>query len=113
MEKEYSIKGRDIINGKKILLTAEADIQDCIVVDGLIILLLFPENSSNDRNIECYQQDGSFKWKIPEPDKIHFRNYYTSIYLSASKELMAYNINGGEVTINKEKGYIIDKHLIK
>ena len=114
MEKTFSVYKNMLLCDNKQFLVAEADIKNFLIIgeDELIILLVDFDHLQSDRNIFCYGFDRNMKWKIPQPDKLHSANYYTSIYLS-DDALHAYNINGVEVIINKINGEILDKQLIK
>jgi hypothetical protein len=58
--------------------------------------------------------NGRKKWQIAEPDALHAINYFTSIYISEDKnQLMGYNLNGVDVTINILNGSVLNKELIR
>ena len=114
-----SINGNNYVEGNKyfdkdkVLFTTKAKIQSHLVLTNSIIVLVNADELSSDRNIFGYDAGGFLKWQIPAPDVLHSQYYYTSIYLSPSKELQAYSKNGVEVTIDVETGEIIHKELIK
>lgn len=89
------------------------DIQDYVIKNDCIVILEDSIKSKSEQNIYCYSVEGKFRWQIPQPDKLHFDNYYTSIYLSEQGSLQAYNKNGIEVTIDERDGSILHKELIK
>ena len=114
IEKNFNIiENKLLYNGKQVV-TTKSVIEFFLVVSEyeLIIVLVNAAKLKSDRNIFCYGFDEELKWQIPEPDKLHNDNYYTSIYLSDGN-LSAYNINGVEVTIDKHNGRILNKQLIK
>ncbi|HRP37699.1 MAG TPA: hypothetical protein PLS50_07880, partial [Candidatus Dojkabacteria bacterium] len=101
----FNVTKNMLLCDNKQFLIAEAEIKNFLIIseDKLIILLLDFDHLQSDRNIFCYGFDQKLKWKIPQPDKLHSDNYYTSVYLSDGV-LYAYNINGVEVAINKYNG---------
>lgn len=114
MDKElFTFSKNVILYHDKPLLYAAAHIDKELVLEDSILVLLNTDSLKSDRNIFCYDFKGDLKWQIPEPDKLQANNYYTSIYLTGEGILMAYNINGVEVTIDKQTGAILDKQLIK
>jgi hypothetical protein len=85
---------------------------DYLIINRYIIILTDAADTPNDRNIYCYFENGTFKWQIEASDKLHSRNYYTSIRESENG-LIAYSKNGIEATIDLATGNILDKELIK
>jgi hypothetical protein len=115
IEKKINIKGNALYYNGDQIFVAESDIEKFLVFNNnmeFIIVLVDAAKLKTDRNIFCYGLDTKLKWQIPEPDKLHNENYYTSIYLSDGN-LYAYNINGVEVIIDKQTGNILSKQLIK
>ena len=112
-ENNFRFEKRNIYYNDKILVQVDNDIQDYLLTDNLLIILTDGEQASNDQNVYCYDLTGDFLWQIEDPDHLHSRNYFTSIYLSNKDELQAYNINGVEYTIKKQTGSILRKELIK
>ncbi|WNM19455.1 hypothetical protein [Flavobacterium capsici] len=96
-----------------LLINAPSIIEKFLIVDDIIILLLSSTDLESDRNIYCFDFQGNLIWIISEVTKLHDKNYFTNIYINKNDELMAYNLNGIEVTIDKEKGLIINAELIK
>jgi hypothetical protein len=74
--------------------------------------LLDYKTVGSDRNIICYNLDGSILWQVEKIDQLHAENYFTSIYID-NGNLYAYNTNGLEVVIDKETGKFLSKELIK
>jgi hypothetical protein len=109
----YSIEKNKFVRDGEILITIKDDIKDYVIVNDCIIILADSSKSKNDQNIYCYDVGGELIWQIPPVDKLHFDNYYTSVYLSEQGSLQAYNKNGIEITINKQDGNILQKELIK
>lgn len=110
---KITIDGRKLMSGNKIILEAQANIQEYLILDNVIIILVKGDKLIDDRNIFGYDFNGTVKWQVPKPDLLHKRNYYTSIYLSHNNMLQAYSQSGVEITINKENGTILGKELIK
>jgi hypothetical protein len=108
---ELEIKGNRLLLNKDPIIKTDSDIKMYLIIENGIIILTKEE--PNDRNVYCYDLHGNLKWQIPEPDKLHYTNSYTSLYFSSTSELQAYNQNGVEVTLNKEDGSVIKKELIK
>lgn len=114
MEKNiFSCNNNQLFLNDKLLLETLAEINECVVLSNSIILLLKGADIDDDRNIFCFEFNGHLNWQIAAPNKIHYRNYYTSIYLSDSGELQAFNKNGFEITIDIKDGKILKKELIK
>lgn len=109
----YNILNNKLYYNDKSLITLNYNIQEYLTIDDLIIILEDSSNSKNEQNIYCYSKNGDFRWRIPPLDKLHFDNYYTSIYITEKGALQAYNKNGVEVTIDKQNGNILQKELIK
>lgn len=103
----------EIFLNNETFIIAEAKVEDCLFFDGAVVVLLNARELKSDQNIVCYSLEREFKWRIPEPSKLHFDNYYTSIYSDDSISLMAYNKNGLEVTIDRLDGSILKSELIK
>ena len=112
-ENSFVIEGNKMLFDGKVFLVFDDIIQDFIISDDSIIVLVDAAKSHNNQNIYCYDFNGKLRWRIPPPDKLHFQNYYTSMYLSEDDFLQAYNINGVEVTVDKQNGNILKKELIK
>ena len=111
-ESNYTVQKNRVIYNDNTLIVVDDVIKEYIIIDG-IVLLLDPSKSKSSRNIYCYDFAGRLKWQIALLDQLHHENYYTSIYLSEQNVLQAYNINGIEITINKQDGSILKKELIK
>lgn len=108
----YTIQKNRVLCNDNILIVVDDVIKDYIIMDDIVILV-DASKSKSSRNIYCYDFTGKLKWQIAVADRLHCDNYYTSIYLSEQNFLQAYNINGIEVTINKQDGSILKKELIK
>lgn len=96
-----------------LLIDAPSIIENFLVVDNKIVLLLSNRYLQSDRNIYCFDFEGNQCWIISEVTKLHDKNYFTNIYTNEYGVLMAYNLNGIEVTINLDNGSIIKAELIK
>ncbi|MGZ3763805.1 MAG: hypothetical protein ACXVB0_05385 [Mucilaginibacter sp.] len=105
-------KNKVIINGHE-NVSAPAKISQCLVLDEFIILLLDADELGSDANVYCYDIRGIARWVIPQPDLVHERNYYTSIYVRSDLYLYAYNISGIEVKLDYNNGQILRTALIK
>lgn len=79
---------------------------------NILIILYNGIEVSDDRNIECYNIDGEFLWKVDAPLAHHERNYYNKIYM-IDNELVAYNDNGHQNTLDKRNGEVNKSFLIK
>lgn len=115
IENKINIKGNTLFYNGNQVIEAESDIEKFLVLSDdmeLIIILVNATKLRTDRNIFCYDLKSILKWQIPEPDKLHNENYYTSIYLFDGN-LYANNINGIEVSVDKQTGRILSKQLIK
>jgi hypothetical protein len=113
LEKDITVKGRRIKYKGRLLLTAPAEIEKYIIIEDLIVVLVNGSSILSDQNVFGYSVTGELHWTIPEPDALHQRNSYTSIYLSAAGELRAYSESGVEYTLNQYDGSVISKLLIK
>jgi hypothetical protein len=111
-EERFLIKGNKFYREEDLILTTDYPIIQFVVINDLIVLL-YDYNIINNENIFGYDFDGGLKWRIEKITKIHNENYFTSIYSNDNKELLGYNVNGIEVTINKNNGHILHKELIK
>jgi len=105
-------KNKIIINGHEHVL-APAAIDQCLVIDGFIVLLLNTEELKSRSNIYCYDISGSLKWVIEPLNNIKEWDYYTSIYILNDLCLYAYNIRGIEVKLDYINGQILSEELIK
>ena len=112
-EKNCEIKDDKLLQNEKIIFIAPASIEDFVIKGENIIVLVISNLITGDSNVYCYDFNGELKWQIPPADKLHFTNYYTSIYLSNDNELQAYSKNGVEYTLNERNGSILKKELIK
>jgi hypothetical protein len=56
----YSINGNKILNGDKIAITTAEDIEGYLIWNDFIVVLVFPGEPPNERNIYCYKNDGKF-----------------------------------------------------
>ncbi|WP_264559117.1 hypothetical protein [Flavobacterium sp. N2270] len=108
-----NIKGNKLFHNNELLITVQSSIKDFLILNNVIVLILNYDDFDSDRNIFGYNLNGEFKWQISEISKLHKRNYYTSIYLSEKQDLLAYNKNGVEITINEKNGCIIMSELIR
>ena len=109
---KFFIEGNIFFEDNNLLIKTPAKIKNFLVISNLIILLINSDDFKDDRNILCYTLEGKLKWQIEEITKLHFRNYYTSIYLN-NNDFKAYNLNGIEATIDLNTGMILSKELIK
>ncbi|MES2649396.1 MAG: hypothetical protein V4717_21130 [Bacteroidota bacterium] len=112
-ENTFTVNENKLLLNGQVFVILDENIQDFITTDDSIVILVNADISQNDRNVYCYNFDGKLRWRILPLDKLHFQNYYTSVYLSDEDLLQAYNINGVEVTLDKRDGNFIKKELIK
>jgi hypothetical protein len=112
-KKSFYINGNKFSHNNTLLISAKSSIKDFLIINDLIVLLLDSDDFDSDQNIFGYNLDGIIRWQISEISKLHKRNYFTSIYINKKDELLAYNKNGIEATINKDNGEIIMSELIR
>jgi hypothetical protein len=105
LNKNFLVSGR-------LIFTAPGNILKYITDSDRIYVLVDNTHLGSDRNVFSYDMNGSLLWQVDEIDKLHSRNYFTSIYIK-SNDLYAYNINGLEAVIDKLTGKILDKTLIR
>jgi hypothetical protein len=96
-----------------LLINAPSVIEKFLILDTKIILLLQEKILENDKNIYCFDFKGNFLWIVSDVIKLHDKNYFTNMYINENNELMAYNLNGTEVTIDVDTGRIIKAELIR
>lgn len=110
---DLKIQDEKLLQGRHVLITAQGRILDYLILGNVIVILTTADNCDTDQNVFGYDLKGNLKWQIPEPDRLHERNFYTAIYLSSNNDLLAFSQNGVEVTIDYQNGSIIKKELVK
>jgi hypothetical protein len=79
-ESKYETQGNRMLYENKKLFTAKGLIENYVIISEGIVVLIDSSKSKDSQNVYCYNFNGELKWQIPPADKLHFDNYYTSIY---------------------------------
>lgn len=112
MRDKWRFENNAVFKNENLLLNLDAEVLDMIVLHNDIILLLKSNATLKDRNVFCYDTNGSVKWQIPAPISIHKENDFTGIYLRDS-ELYAYNRSGVEYNLDIETGRVKASEFIR
>jgi hypothetical protein len=75
----FSPRGNCILLNEEVFLGLEYNIESLLVHNGLVILFSTNKNLA-DRNIFCFNRDKTVRWQVSQPEKIHSRNEFTSVY---------------------------------
>jgi len=109
---DIKISSNQILKDGKTIICLPAEAIEVLPVDNLIVVLFKKEKADNDRNILCYEFDGTFKWQAPVPFKLHADNYFVGLELR-DNQLFAYSISGIEYHLDLNTGDVLESQLVK
>jgi hypothetical protein len=113
MEEIYFVDNNKLLKKNNVIIEVTTSIISFMLFKNKIILHIEPKDELCDRNIFCYNLNGKLEWIVQSTPRIHDKNYFMKIYSNTDNELMAYSLNGIEVTIDLNTGIIIKQELIK
>ncbi len=92
------------------------DIKLTLQIDRRVLVLLsLRGDKTPERNILCYDLDGTLLWEIEEfrPDLVGEGRQYGNLRMSSDGKIIAYNTRGFNVDVDLETGKISNFDFVK